>query len=182
MNLKHVVDVKYVAPVLYVLTVLLANLTAMVFIELPAFGITTLGTLFFGAVFTLRDYVHKNGKPFVYKMIAVAAFVNFTVAFALGEPLRIVLASFISILVSEAVDTEVYQAFIKRSWTFRVLSSNAVSIPVDTLLFTSIAFAGVLSWTDFNALLYGDSIVKFTIATLVGLMRLGMPKFIKAQI
>lgn len=173
---------KYIVPTLYIIAVLLANLTAATFIQLPLFGITAVGTLFFGAIFTLRDYAHKQGRPFVYRMIAIAALVNLAATVALGVPLRIVAASFISILISEAVDTEIFQALLKKSWLFRMFSSNAVSIPVDTILFTTIAFAGVLSFTEFNALLYGDTLVKYVIASFVGFAYFGLSKPVQSSV
>ena len=47
---------------LYVLAILLANLTLNHFITLPGgYGLLSIGTLFFGAVFTLRDRLHMFG-------------------------------------------------------------------------------------------------------------------------
>jgi uncharacterized integral membrane protein (TIGR00697 family) len=89
----------------------------------------------------------------------------------LGVPFRIIVASFLAIIIAEAVDTEIFAALHRRSWFVRVLSSNAISIPVDTLLFTIIAFWGDLSTTDIIALLIGDTIVKYVISFLVALWK-----------
>ena len=57
----------------------------------------------------------------------------------LEVPWRIILASFIAIILSETADTEIYQKLLQRSWFQRVLGSNLVSIPLDSLLFNIIA-------------------------------------------
>ncbi|HQC27729.1 MAG TPA: queuosine precursor transporter, partial [Treponemataceae bacterium] len=69
-------------------------------------------------------------------------------AAVLGPVWRIVLASIAAELVSELVDTEVYQLWVtkvttKHQWA-RVLVSNAVSVPIDSIIFALIAFSGVL--------------------------------------
>ena len=163
---------RYAIATLYCLAVFVANLTAAVFIPLPLFGIVAVGTLFFGATFTLRDYAHGHGRPFVYKMIVAAALVNVVGAMLTDTPLRIVAASFLSIIIAETADTEVYHRLRERAWMVRVMGSNAVSIPLDTLLFTTVAFAGVLPWADFVALCWGDTLTKFMIGFLVGTVRI----------
>jgi uncharacterized integral membrane protein (TIGR00697 family) len=65
---------------------------------------------------------------------------------------RIVIASIIAEIVSEFIDTEAYHIFVTRvtarhQW-LRVLVSNAVSVPVDSLIFCLGAFAFVWSWPD----------------------------------
>ncbi|UTA49971.1 hypothetical protein MSS93_09110 [Deinococcus radiodurans] len=47
--------------VLYALSILLANITLNKFIQLPVFGLLSVGTIFFAAVFTLRDRIHRAG-------------------------------------------------------------------------------------------------------------------------
>ena len=61
----------------------------------------------------------------------------------LEVPWRIILASFFAIVLSETADTEIYHRLLQRSWFQRVLGSNLVSIPLDSVLFNVIAFAGV---------------------------------------
>jgi hypothetical protein len=71
----------------------------------------------------------------------------------LGVPLRIIGASFLAIVLAESLDTEVFHALRQRAWWVRALSSNALSIPADTLLFTALAFGGVLPWLDIGGVL-----------------------------
>ena len=126
-----------------------------------------MGTFIYPITFTLRDVVHKvTGKRSAQTLIITAGVVNlFMAAYLswaarvpsdptwgrgeqfsaiLGPVWRIVLASIAAELVSELLDTEVYHWFVTRVTTryqwARVLTSNAVSIPIDTLIFTTIAF------------------------------------------
>ncbi len=61
---------------------------------------------------------------------------------------RTVLASIVAEVVSELLDTEIYHLWVNRitrhyQWA-RVLVSNSLSVPVDSLIFVWIAFGGVL--------------------------------------
>ena len=111
---------------LYALSILLANLTLNTFIPLPVYGLLSVGTIFFAAVFTLRDRIHRaGGLNAVYIAIAAALIVNTVVALLTGTPWRFVGASFLAILAGELADTAVYQRLMGRSWWTRVLASNA---------------------------------------------------------
>lgn len=156
----------------YIAAVLIANYTAVWFVPLPAFGLASVGTLIFGATFTARDYVHRLGRRYVYAMIAIAAIGS--VGLSLSGPVdwRIVAASVVAIIASETADTEVYQRLLSRRWIVRVAGSNAVSIPLDSLTFNVVAFAGVLPWPMLTAIVAGEIIVKFTTGSIVALWRL----------
>lgn len=159
--------------ILYILATLAANYTADKFIALPFFGLISIGTLFFGFTFTQRDRVHRHGRRAVYLMIAVAAILNVVQSSLLGVPWRIILASFLAIILAELADTEVYQRFIERPWLARVAASNSVSIPIDTILFTLVAFAGVEGFPPITlaAIIFGDIVLKAVISMLAALWR-----------
>ena len=154
------------AMTVYILCTLLANFTFDTFIPLPLFGLLSVGTLFFGITFTQRDRVHRYGRTQVYLMILVAAVTNMLLSFYLGIPLRFLLAGFLAIVLAEAADTEVYQRFISRRWLTRVATSNAVSIPIDSVTFTVIAFAGTLSAPQMGEIVFADILAK----TVIGLL------------
>jgi uncharacterized integral membrane protein (TIGR00697 family) len=129
-----------------------------------------MGTFVYPITFTLRDVVHKvAGRRAARTLILTTAVVNlFLAAYLawtasvesdptwglgdeyesiLGPIWRIVLASLAAMVVSELVDTEVYHWFVTRitrrfQW-LRVLVSNAVSVPIDNLVFALGAFAPV---------------------------------------
>lgn len=132
----------YPAVTVYVACTLLANYTLDSFLPLGGFFLLNVGTLFFGITFTQRDRVHRFGRRTVYQMILVAAVANVVLGAALGTPLRYVAVSFLSIVVAETADTEVFQRLKNRRWLTRVATSNAVSAPIDTVIFTLLAFWG----------------------------------------
>jgi uncharacterized PurR-regulated membrane protein YhhQ (DUF165 family) len=137
----------------------------------PGTGVmVSVGTLIFGITFTQRDRMHHRGRRFVYSVIFLSALLNLlqlaTFSWFWGAPLiewfeqrqwewlarsaamlqenglRVFVAFFIAILIGESANTEVYEYFRRRSWLVRVSRSNAVSIPLDSILFNVIAFAG----------------------------------------
>lgn len=129
-----------------------------------------MGTFVYPLTFTLRDAAHKLlGKASARTLIVTAAAINVVMALYLrwvasvpsdpewglgGEfsailaPVgRIVVASIVAEVVSELLDTEVYHWFVTRVTTrhqwLRVVLSNGVSIPVDSLIFSVLAFAPI---------------------------------------
>lgn len=159
------------AMTIYIAAVLAANYTATWFIPLPVFGMVSVGTLIFGITFTQRDRVHRYGRKAVYGMIMAAAVGMVFESFFLGVAWRIILASFIAIVLSEAADTEIYHKLLHRSWLQRVTGSNIVSIPLDSLLFNLIAFGGVFEPSMLAAIIFGEIVTKFTTGTLAALWR-----------
>ena len=104
-------------------------------------------------------------------MIAVAALANLALSASLGIPLRFLLAGFLAILIAEAADTEVYGRFVGKSWLTRVMASNAVSIPLDSVIFTLIAFAGTLSVAALSEIVFADILAK-SVVGLVAAVRI----------
>ena len=156
---------------IYIAAVLAANYTATWFIPLPIFGMVSVGTLIFGITFTQRDRVHRYGRKAVYAMILLAAVGMVLESLLLEVPWRIILASFIAIVLSEAADTEIYHQLLHRSWLQRVTGSNLVSIPLDSLLFNIIAFMGVFEPAMLVAIIFGEIVTKFTTGALAALWR-----------
>ncbi|MGB8720100.1 MAG: VUT family protein [Desulfobacterales bacterium] len=156
---------------IYIAAVLIANYTATWFIPLPLFGLVSVGTLVFGVTFTQRDRVHRHGRKAVYTMILAAAVGMVLESLFLGVPWRIISASFIAIVLSESADTEVYQKLLARPWLQRVTGSNLVSIPLDSLLFNLIAFAGVFAPGMLTAIIFGEIVAKFATGALVALYK-----------
>ncbi|MBX8467012.1 VUT family protein [Deinococcus sp. RIT780] len=152
---------------LYALSILLANLTLNTFVPLPLYGLLSVGTIFFAAVFTLRDRIHRaGGLNAVYVAIAAALIVNTVVALLTGTPWRFIGASFLAILAGELADTAVYQRLIQRNWWTRVLASNAVSVPLDSVLFNLLAFWGDMPASQIAQIIFADIVIKYLIAAL----------------
>ena len=143
--------------------VVVANQTADLFLS---WGVATIavGSLVFAATFPLRDWMHRFGRSAVYGMIAGGVLASWGVAFTVGTPPRIILASCVALLLAEAADTEIFHRMTHASWMARAMGSTAVSAPLDTLLFTLIAFGGVLSWASFGSLLLGETALKIGLA------------------
>ena len=156
----------------YVAAQMLADISSLKITEVAGFSMDA-GTLVYPFTFTLRDLVHKvAGKQVARALIIGAAAVNLFMAAlfwtvdrlpsvagvgpqtemfgaVLAPVWRIVFASILAEIVAELIDTEAYSAWAKRfggrhQWG-RVLVSNAVAIPVDSIIFVMVAFAGVVA-------------------------------------
>ena len=145
------------------------------------------GTFIYPLTFTIRDLVHKQlGKTAARTVIILAAAINlFMVVFfqfaawlpqdptwglgqefstILGPVWRIVIASIVAEVISNLIDTEVYHFWVSRitrkyQWA-RVLSSNAVSIPIDSLIFCWGAFGLMLPNSVVWSIFFANVIVK----------------------
>lgn len=159
------------AMAIYIVAVLLANETTTRFFSLPWYGLVSVGTLIFGITFTQRDRVHRAGRPWVYAMLIATVILSTLQSWLTGVSWRIIVASCLAILLAEAADTEVFHHLRERSWTVRVVGSNAISIPMDTLIFTIVAFAGVFSWGMIWSIVWGDIVAKTSIGTLAAFIR-----------
>ncbi len=166
-----------VTAALYTVAVAVSNLLIPIFIDLGPLGMLSAGTLTFGITFTLRDIAHQSsaraglGRTPIFLMIGLAAVVNVAVAAALETPGRFLIASFGAILLSETVDTEIYHRMRSRSWLMRVFSSNAISVPLDSIAFTVVAFAGEPGYDALvmAQIVQADLLFKFGIGALVAL-------------
>jgi uncharacterized PurR-regulated membrane protein YhhQ (DUF165 family) len=159
------------AMAIYIGAVLLANQTTTDFIHLPWYGLVSVGTLVFGITFTQRDRVHRAGRPWVYAMLITTAILASIQSYFLDVSWRIILASCLAILLAESADTEVFHRLRERRWVVRVIGSNSVSIPLDSLIFTVVAFAGVFSWGMIWSIIWGDIVAKTVIGTAVAFFR-----------
>ncbi len=92
--------------------------------------------------------------------------------FIFSLQLRIVIGSVAAGLIAGTVDTLVYSWWVrglgknKPQW-MRVVISNAISIPVDSVIFPLIAFAGVVSSSAMIQMFYTNVIVKVVISLLI---------------
>ena len=175
---------------LYVACDLIANVTAGKPVAIA--GIVVPAAVFlYTLTFTLIDLINERlGKAGARQVIAttfaanllLAGYVQFAIwlpaapfyrdaeifAGVLGSTPRIVFASLVAYLVSSLVDAEIFawwRAHVAGPKWARVLTSNAVSTLLDSALFITIAFAGVLPvWP----LIGGQYLVKMGV-TLISL-------------
>jgi hypothetical protein len=182
---------------LYVAAQMLADVASLKIALLAGFSIDA-GTFVYPLTFTLRDLVHKRlGLAAARTVVLLAAAVNLFMAlffqfavrlpedpawglgreFAaiLGPVWRIVTASIVAEVVSEFLDTEIYRWWVARvtprfQW-MRVLVSNSLSIPLDSLIFCWGAFGGTLPAAVVWSIVFANVIVKglVTLASLPGI-------------
>lgn len=170
----------------YIAAQMLADITSLKIVFLAGLSMDA-GTLVYPITFTLRDLVHKTvGINAARTLIFTAAAINLFMAglfwlvsilpadmevgpqeefsFVLSPVWRIVVASILAEVIAELIDTEVYQLWVNRigkkyQWG-RVLSSNAVSVPLDSLIFVTVAFAGTMSWAVVWSIFLANVLVK----------------------
>ena len=170
----------------YVAAQILADIASLRILFIGGFSIDA-GTIVYPLTFTLRDLVHKTAGIITSRVLIVtAAAINLFMAAlfwvvsilpadqSVGPQLqfgavlspvwRIVFASIIAEVVAEFTDSEVYQRWVDRAgnrWQWgRVLSSSAIAIPIDSILFTTIAFGGVLPIAVVISIFWSNVIVK----------------------
>ena len=170
----------------YVAASLIANIMSIRAVSIFGWAVDA-GTLTYPLTFTLRDMIHKVGGRQAARMaIVVTAALNGAMALALwaaavlpadltvgpqkefGAVLvttwRIVLASVIAQMLAEFADTEIYQRFVNRFGHRvqfgRVLTSNAVSVPLDSVLFCVIAFGGVFPRSVVIEIIIANIVIK----------------------
>ena len=154
----------------YIAFQMMADIASLRIVLLAGFSIDA-GTFVYPFTFTLRDLVHKTaGIKAARTLIITAAVINVVMAGlfwltsilppdltvgpqekfgqVLSPVWRIVFASIVAEVISELIDTEGYRIWVEKvthryQWA-RVLVSNAVSVPVDSLIFCWLAFGGMM--------------------------------------
>lgn len=151
------------------------------------------GTLIYPLTFTVRDLLHRlGGKHVTHVVVILAAIINLFMVFAFwlvsvlppdltvgvqetfGQVLvpfwRIVVASILAEVFAQLVDGEIYERWVNRFGTKRVLGrvlvSNGFSIPIDTLIFTTVAFWGVMPISVVGSIFVANILLKFVLATI----------------
>jgi len=178
----------------YIAAQMLSDVLSLKIALVAGFSIDV-GTFTYPFTFTLRDLVHKLlGRSAARAVIVAAGVINLAMAglFAFAAwlppdptwPLqqefaavlspvwRIVIASIAAEVISELTDTEAYHLWVTRvtrrfQWA-RVLVSNSVSIPLDSLIFCWGAFGAVLPSSTVWSIFWANVLLKGAV-TLVSL-------------
>ena len=173
---------------------MMADIASLRIVMVAGFSIDA-GTFVYPFTFTLRDLVHKTaGIKAARALIIGCAALNLIMAglvwltsilppdLAVGPQLefgivlspvwRIVFASITAEVVAELIDTEGYRLWVEKvthryQWA-RVLISNALSVPIDSLIFVWIAFGGVLPAAVVWSIFLSNVIIK-GLTTLISL-------------
>ncbi len=178
----------------YVAAQMMADIGSLRIVMVAGFSIDA-GTFIYPLTFTLRDMVHKvAGIKIARMLILTAAAINLVMALffkivatlppdltvglqpefglVLAPVWRIVGASIIAEVIGELIDTEGYRFWVekvtrKHQWA-RVLVSNALSIPIDSFIFSFLAFWGSMPSAVVLSIFFSNMIIK-GITTLVSI-------------
>jgi len=157
--------------VFYVAAQMMSDIASLRIVMIANFSIDA-GTFIYPLTFTLRDMVHKVAGIKIARMLILAAAGVILVmallfkivailppdysvgpqeefSLVLAPVWRIVAASIFAEVIAELIDTEGYRFWVEKvthkyQWA-RVLFSNAISIPVDSFVFSYLAFWGTLA-------------------------------------
>lgn len=178
----------------YVAAQMLADIASLQIVNVFNLSLDA-GTFIYPITFTLRDLAHKVlGLKGVRILIVAAAVINLFMAgffwfisllppdsvagssqawgAVLAPVWRITFASILAEIVAEFLDTEAYRYWVDKvthryQW-MRVLVSNTLSIPVDSLLFSFLAFYATMPTASVWQIFFGNVIIK-GVVTLVSL-------------
>jgi uncharacterized integral membrane protein (TIGR00697 family) len=139
-----------------------------------AAGINLLAAIYFQLVVMLpaqTDWANSGGQTawsFLFGILNAG--LGWQSIFSLQ--MRIVIGSILTALIAELIDTRVYHIWShgsRRNWPLwsRVFASNAVSIPVDSLLFPLIAFTGIVGLEALGQMVWTNIVVKAAVTLLV---------------
>lgn len=178
----------------YIAAQMMADIASLKIVMLFGYSMDA-GTLIYPITFTLRDMIQKlAGRKVARLVIFTAAGINILMASlfwlvsilpadvsmgtqeafsaVLAPVWRIVFASIVAEIVSELIDTEAYTFWVekitKRYQWARVLFSNTLSVPIDSLAFSWLAFGGVLPAAIVWSIFVSNVIVK-GVTTLISL-------------
>lgn len=176
----------------YIAAQILADITSLKIVSVAGLSMDA-GTLIYPITFTLRDLVHKvAGKKAARTIILAAGAANLFMAIlfwivsklpndpgagvqpdwnsVLAPVWRIVIASICAEIIAELLDTEIYHLWItrvtKRFQWLRVLVSNTVSIPLDSLIFVWGAFGGIYAGAVVWSIFWANILVKGAVTIL----------------
>ncbi|UCC61610.1 MAG: queuosine precursor transporter [Anaerolineae bacterium] len=176
----------------YVAAQMLADIMSLKIVFFAGFSMDA-GTLVYPITFTLRDLVHKvAGRRGARAIIVAAGVINLVMAglfwvvgrlpydpaagpqpdcdAVLAPVWRHVDASSAAEVFAELADTEIYHLWVTRltrrfQW-MRVLVSNAVSVPLDSLIFCWGAFGGALPVAVVWSIFWSNVLVKGAVTLL----------------
>ena len=140
----------------YLGSIILANILVHTFGLVTVFGLTfPAGAAAVGLTFSARDFVQERyGKYGCWLWMLVASLITFVF-----NP-ELALASVCAFLIAEFSDWVIYTTS-RGSFEKRLLASNLISIPLDSVVFVLLAFGPV--WPA----IWGQTIVKMVSSLLV---------------
>ncbi len=181
-----------IASILYIALIIYANLGSLRVITIGTLAVDG-GALLYPFTFTMRDVLHKKaGQSITQLVILLSAVVNLALfafvwlvtlfpadpsagdqsayAQVLNPGFRLVIGSIAAATLAEWIDTKIYakvrRHFGEKKQWLRVLASNAISIPIDTLVFLAIAFYGRYDMSVLISMFWMNLLIKYFVSTL----------------
>jgi uncharacterized integral membrane protein (TIGR00697 family) len=179
--------------ILYVVLSMLSNLSSLRIIKVLTLSMDA-GSLFYPLTFVLRDMLHQKTNLTLTNRVVVYAglnnFLMFSIIYvvsvlpadpavgpqtAFGQVLlpsiRIILGSVIAGVTAELLDGLIYQAvqrrFGEKRRYLRVVLSNAVSIPFDTAIMSTIAFYGLIDNATLISVTWSNILLKYAFSFIL---------------
>ena len=154
--MKNLTDQKYFWPIMYLISILLANFFVVWFGIVKVAGLTfPAGVVFVGLTFSFRDFVQRKwGDKACWIWMILAT----VLTFFLNQ--KIAIASVSAFAVSEALDWALFK-YLNFSLKKRIMLSNIVSCPLDSIIFVTIAFG----W--YWPAIWGQALIKYLSGLLV---------------
>jgi uncharacterized PurR-regulated membrane protein YhhQ (DUF165 family) len=147
---------KWIWALAYIVSVLLANILVDYFGIVTISGLTfPAGVVFVGLTFSFRDFAQRFwGVWKIWLFIVIATFITLFMNW------QIAIASVTAFLISETIDWLIF-TIVKKDFIYRILISNIISTPIDSITFVVLAFG----W-NWDAIC-GQAIIKYISSLLV---------------
>ena len=105
----------------------------------------TWGAFIYPVAFLVTDLTNRRfGVRSARRLVAVGFFLAVIISAVLSEP-RIAVASGVAFLCGQLLDVSVFNRLRQRSWWHAPLASGLIGSAIDTALFFSLAFSGVVT-------------------------------------
>lgn len=159
---------------LYLTIIVASNVITAMFPPISLFDgilLVPTGSVFVGVTFILRDFVQLNhGKRITYTAIFVASLMSAAISWIVGDTVSVALASVVSFLVSESLDTEIFSR-MKKSFAWRIVFSGLIGGIADSVVFVMLGLSpiggAILTWKQIPYAILGQALVK-TVVQPVG--------------
>jgi uncharacterized PurR-regulated membrane protein YhhQ (DUF165 family) len=147
---------KFISALLYLMSIICANLLVSYYGIISFAGfVFPAGALMIGFCFTFRDIVQKYyGKYLCWLWMLLATII--TIFFSKD----IAIASGLAFMIAETMDWVIF-TFVSTSFRKRIILSNVVSLPLDSLIFVPMVFGWL--WEP----IIGQAIVKIFFSLII---------------
>ncbi|SFB67073.1 hypothetical protein SAMN05216344_10145 [Polaromonas sp. OV174] len=140
-------------------------LTSNILVQFAINDWLTWGAFSYPAAYLVSDLVNRRFGPAMARRVAWVGFAVAALASLLLAPARIAAASGLAFIASQLLDIQVFNRLRQGRWWRAPLVATLLAATLDTVIFWSIAFAGVEApWLSWAA---GDLAVKLGVGVLM---------------